>query len=204
MSDLMSYGKFFQITEAYNKLTKQELNNRIKRTVRRHIRQTEYFDLIKNGSYDRALSVIIDRSVPTVHAYMSKYEKEGIYKNKFIMIHLAKIAKTFDVGLEYILGIVEVDRPTNTAQAYIDLYELYMRTDKLVVAENVRILKSHEVNGLTTNMDLAKLLGISDNAVKANISTGQKAEKNKFSLEHLYKLANAWGTEIDIFFEKKS
>lgn len=200
----MSEEKFFEITEAYNKITKQELNNRIKRAVRRHIRQTEYFDLIKDGSYVRALSAIVGRSVPTVHAYMSKYEEKGIYKNKFVMIHLAKIAIAFDVGLEYILGIVEVDRPTNTAQDYIDLYELYKSTDKLVVAENVRILKSNEVNGLKTNMDLAKLLGISDNAVKANISTGEKAKRNRFSLEHLYKLANAWGTEIDIFFEKKN
>ena len=199
---MLNSDKLYQIIDAYDVISKQELSNRVKRTVKRHIRQTEYFDLIKDGSYVKVISVITGKSVATISAYLSTYDKSGIYKNKFPLIHLAKIADAFSSGLEYILGLTENDTSTNTAKEYVDLYERYKNTDKLVVASNIRILKSNGVNGICTNLDVGKVLGISDNAVKNNLSTGKMAEKNRFTILQLYKLADAYDVDVERFFEE--
>lgn len=195
---MMDSKKFFELKASFDALTKQELNTRVKRTIRRHIRQTNWFDLVKEGSYVKLLSLVTDRSNSTISAYLSEYEGEGagIYKHKFPMIHLAQIAESFFVSLEYILGKTENDSiKTSTAKEYIELCETYKNTDKLVVAANVRKYKG--VNGIDTNLAIGNILGISDNAVKANISTGARAVSNKFTIEQLYKLADAFEVRID-------
>lgn len=197
---MMESTKFFEIKALHDALTKQELNKRVKRTIRRHIRNTEWFDLVKEGSYVKLICLLTNRSSSTISAYFSEYEEVGIYNHKFPLIHLAQIAESFSVSLEYILGQNENDVvQSSTAKEYIQLYETYKNVDKLVVAANVRKFKG--VNGIDYNTDIGKLLGISENTVKANISTGIRAVNNKFTIEQLYKLADAFEVKIDQLFQ---
>lgn len=196
---MMKSEKFFEIYNQYKSISKKSLTERVIRGIKRHIRQTEYFCLAQNGSYVKVIASVTGKGTSAVTSYLSSYEDKGVYQYKLPIEYLCKLSEVFNVSVEYFLGLTDVDKQTSTAQEYMELLNKYKCVKKSVVADNVRLFKG--VNGISTNDDIAKLLDISTNTVKANISHGKRVTKNIFTIEQLYKLADGFEIGIERLFQ---
>lgn len=199
---MLSVERYKKILESWKNISKTDLIKRVKRGIRHNIRNTPYFDLAKRGSYVKVVSLVTETDESYIMSFFSSYDKQGIYKYKFPLWYLSKIADCFEVSLEFMVGITDDLKNTDTAMEYMEVCEVYKNDSKLVVAENVRLLKG--LNGICTNEDIGKLLGISPNTVKANISTSTspRISKNMFTIEQIYKLAEGFGVDIERMFLK--
>lgn len=194
----MTSNKYFELIKLYNACSKKQINDKLKRAVKRHISETEYY---KNwdGSINSLLCSILNIQSEMARTYLTAYDEKGSYKYKLSLIYLSRLAKALNVSLEFLISDSIDDTGTDSAHDYMDVYDRYSKTDKTVIADNIKVLKG--VNGIKTNNDLAELLGISPNTVKANLSKGKAVEKNKFSIEQLFTIADAYEINVERLFE---
>lgn len=197
---MLSIEKYNSIQNGWKNISKQDMIERIKRGIHHTIRNTKYYDMVAGGSYVEVLCQITGLDKQAVMTYNSKYDKKGNYKHKFPLIYLAKIAIAFSIGLEYLVGASEEMEQTPSAQEYIDVCQLYKIVGKMTVSQNVKFFKGGK--GINTNEDIAMLLGLSPNTVKANLSSGPRVANNMFTIEQIYKLAEGFDVDIERMFKK--
>ena len=192
---MLSVEKYEKIMSYWQEIQKSDLVNRVNRGIRHNIRKTKYYDMARTGSYTIVISKITGKGTDIIHSYLTSYNATGVYKYKFPLWYLAKIAEAFDIAIEYFIGITDSMQPTCTAEEYLEVYELYNNTDKMVVVTNLKVLRG--CRELKNNTDIGRYLGISVNTVKANFSSGKSVRKNYFTLDQLYKLAKGFDVKID-------
>ena len=107
---MLSVEKYEKIMSYWQEIQKSDLVNRVNRGIRHNIRKTKYYDMARTGSYTIVISKITGKGTDIIHSYLTSYNATGVYKYKFPLWYLAKIAVAFDIAIEYFIGITDSDR----------------------------------------------------------------------------------------------